>query len=131
GVPSRMNVGQILEVHLGWAGYLLGKQLQKMVDAKVAPDKLRSHLGKILHKGDPKDFLGELNEKDLAPLAKKFKNGFFFATPVFDGTHESEIKNMLTLANVHTNGQTVLFDGRTGEAFDRDVTVGVMYILKL
>jgi DNA-directed RNA polymerase subunit beta len=132
GVPSRMNVGQILEVHLGWAGLNLGKQVEAMIDQKgFSAEKLRGHLLKILHKGPTAELVKELPEKDLPALARKFGKGFFFASEVFDGAAESEIKQMLELAGRDTSGQSILFDGRTGEAFDRDVTVGVMYMLKL
>jgi DNA-directed RNA polymerase subunit beta len=132
GVPSRMNVGQILEVHLGWAGLQLGKKLQAMLDAKgYSADKVRSHLGKILRTGEPNALLKELPDKELPALGRKFDKGVFFATEVFNGADEGEIKDMLQLGGVATSGQSILFDGRTGEAFDRDVTVGVMYILKL
>ncbi len=148
GVPSRMNVGQILEVHLGWAGLLLGKQIQELMEEKkLSGDALRKHVQKIFNKGETKALIDELPDGDLAEIAKKFAKGFKLASPVFDGAHESEIKELLQLvgdtAREHeqksplyhvssrTSGQTVLFDGRTGEAFHRDVTVGVMYILKL
>jgi DNA-directed RNA polymerase subunit beta len=131
GVPSRMNVGQILEVHLGWAGLLLGRRVQAMLEEKQAVEKLRGYIGKVLHKGEPNEMLKNLSDKEVLALAKKFKNGFHFATPVFDGAAESEIKSMLEHAGVATSGQSILFDGKTGDAFDRDVTVGVMYILKL
>ena len=132
GVPSRMNVGQILEVHLGWAGLQLGKKLQHMIDSKsYSAEKVKSHMGKILHKGEAHTLVKDLADKDVPALAKKFEKGFFFATEVFNGADEAEIKTMLKLGGVSTSGQSILFDGRTGEAFDRDVTVGVMYILKL
>jgi len=148
GVPSRMNVGQILEVHMGWAGLLLGRQIQELMEEKkLGGDTLRKLLGKVFNKGETRKLVDELNEKELVELAKKLRNGFKLASPVFDGAHELEIKNLLQLvqdtAKEHeqrsplyhmssrTSGQTVLFDGRTGEAFHRDVTVGVMYILKL
>ena len=131
GVPSRMNVGQILEVHLGWAGLMIGKHIQTMLEQKAAVDKLRGYIAKALYKGETNAFAKEVTDKDVVAFAKKFKNGLHFATPVFDGATEQEIKGMLDHAGVATSGQSVLFDGRTGDAFDRDVTVGVMYILKL
>jgi DNA-directed RNA polymerase subunit beta len=148
GVPSRMNVGQILEVHLGWAGLLLGRQICELIEErKLGGEALRKHLLKIFNKGETKKLIEELPEQDLVPFALKFKNGFKLASPVFDGAQETEIKNLLSLVqdtakehrqrsplyhvSAQTNGQTVLFDGRTGEAFHRDVTVGVMYMLKL
>ncbi|MFN9812454.1 MAG: DNA-directed RNA polymerase subunit beta, partial [Deltaproteobacteria bacterium] len=148
GVPSRMNVGQILEVHLGWAGLLLGKQVQELIaEKKMGIEDLRKHLVKVFNNTETKKLIEELNDKELLAFAAKLKDGFKLATPVFDGAHETEIKSMLSLvsdtakaydqksplyhASARTSGQTVLFDGRTGDVFHRDVTVGVMYILKL
>jgi len=132
GVPSRMNVGQILETHLGWAGYLLGAQIQDMIDRQeIALDKLRGHLKRMFKTGSVRELIEELSDKDLVPFARKLNHGLHLATPVFDGATEEEIKGLLELAGVSTSGQTVLFDGRTGDAFHKDVTVGVMYMLKL
>ncbi len=132
GVPSRMNVGQILEVHLGWAGHLLGEQIQNMVNKKMAVDELRKHLSENIFKaGHVHDLIGTLKDNQLEPFVRSFGNGVYLATPVFDGATEEEIKDLLTTAEVNTSGQTVLFDGRTGEPFHEDVTVGVMYMLKL
>ncbi|MCS6796922.1 MAG: DNA-directed RNA polymerase subunit beta [Myxococcota bacterium] len=132
GVPSRMNVGQILETHLGWAGFLLGRQLQDMIDRLGhGPDKIRAHLRKIFRSGPVRKLVDELDDDGVIALARKFRGGLFLASPVFDGAKESEIKELLTLAGVDPSGQMVLFDGRTGEAFHRDVTVGVAYMLKL
>jgi DNA-directed RNA polymerase subunit beta len=131
GVPSRMNVGQILETHLGWAGYLLGTQLQEMVDKKADAAELRERIRAIFKSGDIVQVLDGLPDDQVAELAKTWKHGLQLATPVFDGASEEEIKELLRLANVQDNGQTVLFDGRTGEAFHQDVTVGIMYMLKL
>jgi DNA-directed RNA polymerase subunit beta len=132
GVPSRMNIGQILETHLGWGARMLGSQLRYMLEHGFDVKRVREHLASILE-GD-KDFDGfvnKLSDDDVRAMAKKLKNGMFFATPVFDGAHEQDIKNTLSLAGLPTSGQTVLFDGRTGEAFENDVTVGIMYMLKL
>jgi DNA-directed RNA polymerase subunit beta len=148
GVPSRMNVGQILEVHLGWAGLLLGKQMAELIREKqLSGDDLKKHLTRIFNKGETKKLIEELGDKDLQSFAVKFKDGMQLASPVFDGANEGEIKGLLKLCrdtakehdmktplyhvSANDTGQTVLFDGRTGEAFHRDVTVGVMYILKL
>jgi DNA-directed RNA polymerase subunit beta len=131
GVPSRMNVGQILETHLGWAGYLLGTQLQEMVEKKASASELRERVRAIFKEGDIIQVLDALPDDEVAELAKTWKHGLQLATPVFDGASEEEIKDLLRLAGVQDNGQTVLFDGRTGEAFHEDVTVGIMYMLKL
>ena len=131
GVPSRMNVGQILETHLGWAGYLLGTQLQEMVDRKADAAQLRERIRAIFKGGDIVKVLDALPDEEVAAMAKSWKHGLQLATPVFDGASEEEIKELLRLAGVQDNGQTVLFDGRSGDAFHEDVTVGIMYMLKL
>jgi DNA-directed RNA polymerase subunit beta len=131
GVPSRMNVGQILETHLGWAGYLLGAQLQEMIEKKVSSAEIRQRIRDIFKTGEVMKVLDTLPDDEVIKLAKTWKHGLQLATPVFDGASEEEIKNLLRLAGVQDNGQTVLFDGRTGEAFQEDVTVGIMYMLKL
>ncbi|MCY7354749.1 MAG: DNA-directed RNA polymerase subunit beta, partial [Lysobacter sp.] len=135
GVPSRMNIGQILEVHLGWAAKGLGQKIQKMLEAQAKVTELRAFLDQIynhdqkLH-GQRVD-LGRFSDSELLALADNLCDGVPMATPVFDGANEGEIKAMLTLADLPTNGQTVLHDGRTGEAFEREVTVGYMHMLKL
>lgn len=132
GVPSRMNVGQILETHLGWAGYLLGKKIEQMLNEQgVTPQSAREQMKQIFKQGTTRELVDELSDKEVLKLAEKFTEGFYFASPVFDGANESEICDELALAGASINGQSVLFDGRTGEAFDEDVTVGVMYMLKL
>ncbi len=132
GVPSRMNVGQILETHLGWAGRLLGQQLQEMIDASdYSPQKLRAKLERIFTTGSVRQLLDELPDEELPAFARSFRDGLKLASPVFDGAKESEIRALLEEAGVDPRAQTVLFDGRTGEAFHQDVTVGVMYVLKL
>ncbi len=131
GVPSRMNVGQILETHLGWAGYLLGTQLQEMVEKKAEASELRERIRAIFKGGAIVEVLDKLPDDEVAQMAKSWKHGLQLATPVFDGASEDEIKDLLRLAGVQDNGQTVLFDGRTGDAFHEDVTVGIMYMLKL
>ncbi|MDR2871410.1 MAG: DNA-directed RNA polymerase subunit beta [Xanthomonadaceae bacterium] len=136
GVPSRMNIGQVLEVHLGWAAKGLGKKIQHMLDsqAKIADlreflDKIYNHDKKLMH-GDRVD-LTQFSDQELLTLAKNLTDGVPMATPVFDGASEAEIKSMLELAELPTDGQTMLYDGRTGEAFERPVTVGYMHMLKL
>ena len=135
GVPSRMNIGQILEVHLGWAAHGLGKRLGQMLDAHEKPAKLREFLGEI-YNGDAAGKqhhinLKSFNDEEIGVLAANLRSGVPMATPVFDGADESEIKSMLRLAGLPEGGQTTLYDGRTGEAFDRPVTVGFMHMLKL
>jgi DNA-directed RNA polymerase subunit beta len=131
GVPSRMNIGQILEVHLGWAAHGIGKQIEAQLE-KFQADAAREHLRGIF-KEDP-DCLAVVEEADEASLRKmlgRMKNGVHVATPVFDGAKETDVKNMLARAKFPLTGQTVLFDGRTGEPFETPVTVGIMYMLKL
>lgn len=132
GVPSRMNVGQILETHLGWGARNLGKNVNRMLEANFSPDKIREKIAKSM-KADKRmqDFLSKLGDDEVLALARKMEPGCFFATPVFDGASEVEIKNALESAELDRGGQSILFDGRTGEPFDQDVTVGVMYVLKL
>jgi DNA-directed RNA polymerase subunit beta len=132
GVPSRMNVGQILETHLGWGARVLGAQLRYMLEEKFGAGAIRDHIKKIFDGDeDVARWLSKLSEDDVRALANKLKRGIHYASPVFDGAQETQIKNTLSLAGLPASGQTVLFDGRTGEAFDQEVTVGVMYVLKL
>ncbi len=132
GVPSRMNVGQILEVHLGWGARELGHQLNRMLEQKRSLAELKEKL-KDVYKNDRaiEPILDKLTEADATRMIQKVKHGVFMGSPVFDGAHEEDIKGALASANLPKSGQTILFDGRTGEAFDQDVTVGVMYVLKL
>ncbi|KIQ96021.1 DNA-directed RNA polymerase subunit beta [Lysobacter sp. A03] len=135
GVPSRMNIGQVLEVHLGWAAKGLGEKIQRMLEAKAKVTELRKFLDEIynhdtkLH-GQRVD-LKQFSDDELLALADNLTDGVPMATPVFDGAAESEIKSMLKLADLPASGQTTLYDGRTGEAFDREITVGYMHMLKL
>ncbi|TMB26151.1 MAG: DNA-directed RNA polymerase subunit beta [Deltaproteobacteria bacterium] len=131
GVPSRMNIGQILETHLGWAARGLGEQIQKMIDDKWGPDAIRKDLKRIYDGKEMHDFLDQLPDKEVQRLAQKLVKGVHFASPVFDGAREPEILAQLEHAGLPKTGQMILFDGRTGEAFDQDVTVGIMYMLKL
>ena len=131
GVPSRMNVGQVLETHLGWAARGLGIRIGKMLEAKSKVDEVRKFLHEIYNASGRAEDLNQLNDADILELAANLRGGVPMATPVFDGASEKDIKNMLRLAGLPESGQTRLFDGRTGEAFDRDVTVGCMYMLKL
>jgi len=132
GVPSRMNVGQILETHLGWGAKMLGKSIERLLDQRASTEKLRGRL-KEIYSGDAEIMkkFDLMSDADITLLAKKLQRGVFFATPVFDGADEEQIKGALKLAGVSLSGQSIVFDGRTGEPFDEDVTVGVMYMLKL
>jgi DNA-directed RNA polymerase subunit beta len=131
GVPSRMNVGQILEAHLGWAAAGLGLKIGEMIDAQRKVEELKTLLRKIYNNNSEKLRIKELSDDDVWQLCQNLRKGVPMATPVFDGAEEEEIKNMLALAELPETGQTTLIDGRTGEAFDRPVTVGYMYMLKL
>jgi DNA-directed RNA polymerase subunit beta len=133
GVPSRMNVGQILETHLGWGARQLGVQLAEMVEHKFGPDKLRQKIIDAYGSADPAfgKLVKGISDAEIVSLAKKLKRGLFFGSPVFDGAAETLIKETLDKAGLPRSGQAILFDGRTGETFDQDVTVGVMYMLKL
>ncbi|MCP5243881.1 MAG: DNA-directed RNA polymerase subunit beta [Burkholderiales bacterium] len=131
GVPSRMNVGQILEVHLGWAAKGLGKKIDRMLQEQKDAAELRTFLERIYNKSGKKEEIDSLNDEEIASLAQNLTQGVPFATPVFDGATENEIKDMLELADLPRSGQITLYDGRTGEAFDRPVTVGYMHVLKL
>jgi DNA-directed RNA polymerase subunit beta len=131
GVPSRMNIGQILETHLGWAAQGLGQQIGGLLDRQREPEVLRSKLKEIYDDEAVSRALDEASPDALISLAMRAREGVHMATAVFDGAGESGVKNELGRADLPRNGQTVLFDGRTGEPFDRDVTVGIIYMLKL
>jgi DNA-directed RNA polymerase subunit beta len=132
GVPSRMNVGQVLETHLGWASKELGRKIGEMVDGKAKTDSVRKFLTEVYNTGSGQKYeLKSLSEDQVLELADNLRTGVPLATPVFDGADEAEIKAMLKLADLPESGQTTLYDGRTGEAFDREVTVGYMHMLKL
>ena len=131
GVPSRMNVGQILETHLGWAAKGLGHVIGQLLDQQAEAIKVRGFLEKVYNGRGKKEDLGSLTDAEILELADNLREGVPFATPVFDGANEAEIKDMLELAGLPRSGQMQLFDGRTGEAFDRQVTLGYMHILKL
>ena len=131
GVPSRMNVGQILETHLGWAARGLGLKIGKMLDEKAKVTEMRDFLDKIYNHNQKKVDLKSLTDDEVMNMSENLRGGVPMATPVFDGAEETEIHRMLELADLPKTGQTTLYDGRTGEAFDRPVTVGIMYVLKL
>jgi len=131
GVPSRMNVGQILETHLGWAAKGIGLKIQEMLRANEAVGKMRKFVEKIYNSTGKKEDIASFSDAEVMELAHNLQGGLPFATPVFDGATEVEIKDMLEIAGLPRSGQIALFDGRTGDAFDRPVTVGYMHILKL
>ncbi|MDP2228752.1 MAG: DNA-directed RNA polymerase subunit beta, partial [Moraxellaceae bacterium] len=132
GVPSRMNVGQILETHLGWAAKGLGQRIGEMLDQQKKVTEIRKFLDEIYNGvGGQQEDIKSLTDPEVVALAHNLKAGVPMATPVFDGAHEPEIKALLKLAGQSETGQQWLFDGRTGERFDRPVTVGYMYMLKL
>ncbi len=131
GVPSRMNVGQILETHLGWAAKGLGKRIGEMVKAQAKIADIRKALVLIYNSSGKMEEVADFSDVEILDLATNLTHGVPFATPVFDGANEEEIKSMLELAGLPRNGQVNLHDGRTGEAFDRPVTVGYMHVLKL
>jgi len=131
GVPSRMNIGQILETHLGWAAKGLGQQIDRMLQAQASATELRGFLEQIYNDSGRPEQLDELDDGAVRELATNLKKGVPFATPVFDGAKEEEIRQMLELAGLPTGGQVTLYDGRTGEAFERKVTVGYKHVLKL
>ena len=131
GVPSRMNIGQVLEMHLGWASREIGRKIAQMIDDNATVGKLRKYLSNFYTSPYEKALLKTLDENELRTLADNLRDGLPMATPVFDGATEEEVKNYLELAGLPRSGQTTLYDGRTGESFDHDVTVGYMYMLKL
>jgi DNA-directed RNA polymerase subunit beta len=131
GVPSRMNVGQILEVHLGLAAKGLGQKIGAMLRAEANAKEVRAFLDRVYNSNGKSENLAELNDGEVMEMAGNLTSGVPFATPVFDGAKEEEIKAMLALAGMPSSGQMTLFDGRTGEAFERQVTVGYMHFLKL
>ena len=132
GVPSRMNVGQILETHMGSAAKGIGDKINKMIKAKAKADELKKYLDALYNKNATiKEDLNSLNNSEIQTLAGNLTDGLPIATPVFDGAKESEIKELLNLADLPESGQLTLFDGRTGRQFERPVTVGYMYMIKL
>ncbi len=134
GVPSRMNVGQILETHLGWASSGLGRQIGNMLDMISQDgklDKLHGQLKEVYGKEVYDEDIANLSDDDVLELGGNLRKGVPMATPVFDGAREADINDMLSKASLETSGQVTLFDGRTGEQFDRKVTVGYIYMLKL
>tara|TARA_B100001250_G_scaffold973_1_gene892 strand:- start:157 stop:1077 length:921 start_codon:yes stop_codon:yes gene_type:complete len=134
GVPSRMNIGQILETHLGWASASLGKQVSQMISKmkiEGQTNDLKSKLLQIYEQQTHKDKINKMNDDELLELAENLKHGVPFATPVFDGAKEKDITSLLEQSGMSSSGQEVLYDGITGEKFERPVTVGYVYMLKL
>ncbi|EJZ23297.1 DNA-directed RNA polymerase subunit beta, partial [Rhizobium sp. Pop5] len=134
GVPSRMNVGQILETHLGWACAGMGRQIGELIEAYKANgniEPLRKTIGDVVGGGPKAEQVQDFDDESVLRLADQWKRGVSIATPVFDGANEGDVNDMLRLAGLKDTGQSTLYDGRTGEQFDRQVTVGYIYMLKL
>ena len=131
GVPSRMNVGQVLETHLGWAAKGLGHKIDAMIKTQQSVAQMRKFLDKVYNSSGKEEDLKSFSDAEITELAANLRAGVPMATPVFDGAQEDEVRGMLALADLPESGQTILYDGRTGEAFEREVTVGYMYVLKL
>jgi DNA-directed RNA polymerase subunit beta len=131
GVPSRMNVGQILETHLGWAGHALGQKVSELLQANSKMEQVRRSFKELFKNTPFVDDLLKLDDETLERVADGMKDGVFFGSPVFDGSKESEIKSLLDEGGLPTSGKTYLFDGMTGEKFEQPVTVGYIYMLKL
>jgi len=131
GVPSRMNVGQILETHLGWAAKGLGWRIEEYLQKHFNPKLLRRRIKEIYSSKEVNEYLEQATDEEIIELARKLGQGIFVSVPVFDGASEEEIKDLLKKAGLPTSGQTILYDGRTGEPFHSKVTIGYMYLLKL
>lgn len=131
GVPSRMNVGQILETHLGWAAKEIGRQLNEYIEREFSTASLRRKLKEIYESKEIRRFIDGMSDEEVVEFTKRLNEGVPIESPVFDGATEKEVKDMLRSAGLPEDGKTILFDGRTGEPFDQKVTVGVMYMLKL
>ncbi len=131
GVPSRMNVGQVLETHLGFAAKGVGRQIGTMLDAQQKIVELREYLDKVYNTSGKTEDFDSMTDEEVVAMCQNLRAGVPMATPVFDGAHESEVKQMLDLAGLPRSGQCRLYDGRTGDPFEREVTVGYMYMLKL
>ncbi|MBW2385826.1 MAG: DNA-directed RNA polymerase subunit beta, partial [Deltaproteobacteria bacterium] len=131
GVPSRMNIGQILETHLGWAAHGLGRMVGRMVEQHAGPEALRAKLKDIYSDDDISRVLDGASEEAVRSIAENVARGLHVSSAVFDGANEDDVKAELARADLPTRGQMILFDGKTGEPFDRDITVGIIYMLKL
>jgi DNA-directed RNA polymerase subunit beta len=131
GVPSRMNVGQVMETHLGWVSRELGRKVARLIEAFGKEGGLKRTIHRLYESKAVEEYVEELPEEKLPELADQFREGIYMATPVFDGVKENHIKELLKQAGLPETGQAILYDGRTGQPFDRPVTVGVMYMMKL
>jgi len=131
GVPSRMNVGQVMETHLGWVSRELGKKVAELLNNLGKEGETRRLIRKIYESKKVEEYVDSLSEENLPVLAEQFGEGIHMSTPVFDGAKEEDIQRLLKLAGLPESGQTILYDGRTGQPFDRPITVGVMYMMKL
>jgi len=131
GVPSRMNVGQILETHLGWASKGLGNKIGELLEQNSSAETLRTRLKDLLDDKELTKIINEADDETVIKLAKEFSKGVRFASPVFDGASEGQITDYLKAAGLPESGQTTLYDGRSGGAFDNKVTVGMIYMMKL
>jgi DNA-directed RNA polymerase subunit beta len=131
GVPSRMNVGQILETHLGWAAKEMGRRIEEYLEKHYNPRLLRRKIKEVYSSKEVSEYLEQATDEEIIELVRKVGQGIFVSVPVFDGASEEEIKDLLEKAGLPTSGQTTLYDGKSGDAFHQKVTVGYMYILKL
>jgi DNA-directed RNA polymerase subunit beta len=131
GVPSRMNVGQILETHLGWAARGMGEKINALAEKHYGLGPLKKELKQVYSSPEFDRFIDGASEEEVRQFVSRLKRGILVETPVFDGADEKEIKNMLKVSGLPETGQTTLFDGRTGEPFDQEITVGMIYMLKL
>lgn len=131
GVPSRMNVGQILETHLGWAAKGLGEKLNELLESYSSQNQLRDELKNVYRSKDFEIFVDGATEEEVVHFVRKLQRGIAVSSPVFDGASETDIRGMLELADLPSKGQATLYDGRTGEPFDQEITVGMIYMLKL
>jgi DNA-directed RNA polymerase subunit beta len=131
GVPSRMNVGQILETHLGWAGHELGKKITEMLSENTKEEAIRRELKALFKDTTLADTIADLSDEELMAVAPTLTKGVYMGSPVFDGSRESEIKALLKQSGLPESGKTYLYDGMTGDKFEQPVTVGYIYMLKL
>jgi DNA-directed RNA polymerase subunit beta len=131
GVPSRMNVGQILETHLGWAGFVLGEKITNLLKENTRTEAIRRELKALFKDSQLSDIIADMSDEELESVAPTLTKGVFMGSPVFDGSKEGEIKALLEHAGLPTSGKTNLRDGMTGEKFEQPVTVGYIYMLKL